>query len=297
MLVSSRRLSVLLTGVTSAAVVASLVSVPQVQAAAGLSGPSRPSAAAAGELAERRTATSSTRRNSDGTLTTTVFAAPVHYRAGGRWEPIDPRLIGAGPAGTSRFRLSAAGSAGGSAAVNGPVVSYPSAFRNAELSYAVVSTGVKELIRLSGPGAAADYTFRLSGPATGAVPTVRRRPDGSHAVFVPSRPDPVFVLDAPTVAEGADRQQVAPPDPAAKPRLDVRQDGRDLVLQLGIDAGWLAAPGRRFPVEIDPTFTVQPDVEDAFFGMPNYGAMTAEGIFIGTTDRAWRGAIQFDLAA
>jgi hypothetical protein len=46
-----------------------------------------------GELAERRTQNSQTRRNEDGSLTTTVFAGPVHYRAGdGSWRPIDSRL-------------------------------------------------------------------------------------------------------------------------------------------------------------------------------------------------------------
>jgi hypothetical protein len=76
----------------------------------------------------------------------------------------------------------------------------------------------------------------------------------------------------------------------------VRADGRDLLLRLSIDAGWLHAAARHFPVEVDPTFTVQPDVEDASFATPNYLAWAGDRTYIGTADTAWRGAIQFDLA-
>src|SRR5215218_7103813 len=48
-----------------------------------------------GELPERRTATSATRRNPDMSMTTTVFSTPVHYRAAdGSFQPIDPTLHG-----------------------------------------------------------------------------------------------------------------------------------------------------------------------------------------------------------
>src|SRR4051794_29378847 len=59
--------------------------------------PSRPSARAAGssrhELVRLRTASSSTFRNADGTLTRALFAEAVRYRAGGRWRAIDSRLL------------------------------------------------------------------------------------------------------------------------------------------------------------------------------------------------------------
>ncbi|HZB51759.1 MAG TPA: DNRLRE domain-containing protein, partial [Mycobacteriales bacterium] len=330
-MLGSPRRPFLLPGLTTAAVVASLVvpvaTVP-VAAAAPAPAPAQP---AAGELPERRTASSATRRNADGSLTTTLYAAPVHYRAAdGRWERIDRRLVDAGTAGApdadgyrwraaahafdarfadragadfvqltvdgARFRLSAEGAAGDPGRADGPVVRYPAAFGRAELSYAVLATGLKSLLTLTGPDDPTSYTFRLAGPATGPPPTVRRRPDGSHEVFLPGRPAPLFVLDAPAAAEAGDGPQVRPPDPAAKARLEVRPDGRDLVLTLGLDPAWLRAPGRRFPVELDPTFTVQPDVEDAFFGMPNYGAYAWPDLYVGTDGTAWRTAVRFDLA-
>jgi hypothetical protein len=207
------RRPLLVPGLTAAAVVASLVLVPVATTpiAAAAPAPARP---AAGELPERRTASSATRRNADGSLTTTLYAAPVHYRtAAGGWERIDRRLVDAGPAAGpdvdgyrwrtaahafdarfadragadflqltvdgARFRLSAEGAAGDPARADGPVVRYAAAFGGTELSYAVLATGVKSLLTLTGPDDPASYTFRLAGPPTGPPPTVRRRPDGA----------------------------------------------------------------------------------------------------------------------
>ncbi|HZB51882.1 MAG TPA: hypothetical protein VE547_22540, partial [Mycobacteriales bacterium] len=85
-MLGSPRRPFLLPGLTAAAVVASLVLVPVATAPIAAAAPA-PAQPAAGELPERRTASSGTRRNADGSLTTTLYAAPVHYRAAdGRWE-------------------------------------------------------------------------------------------------------------------------------------------------------------------------------------------------------------------
>ena len=93
---------------------------------------------------------------------------------------------------------------------------YPAAFGRATLTYAVAATGLRKLITLAGPDDPTSYTFRLAGPPTGPAPVVRRLPDGSQAVFLAPRPDPVFVLDAPTAVEAADGRQVNPADPEAR---------------------------------------------------------------------------------
>ncbi len=69
--------------------------------------PLTPKAAAAplsdarpGELIEKRTRTSVTTRQADGSLKTTVSAGAVHYRDGaGAWKRIDSALVGADEAG------------------------------------------------------------------------------------------------------------------------------------------------------------------------------------------------------
>src|SRR5687767_4390620 len=46
------------------------------------------------ELPDRRTATSQTFRNADGTFTTALSSGPVHFKnAQGKWAAIDSRLI------------------------------------------------------------------------------------------------------------------------------------------------------------------------------------------------------------
>ncbi|HEY9377841.1 MAG TPA: hypothetical protein VIQ02_12190, partial [Jiangellaceae bacterium] len=70
-----------------------------------------------------------------------------------------------------------------------------------------------------------------------------------------------------------DAGALSPPDRAAKPTLTAERDGRDLLLRVSVDAEWLRAEERRFPVALDPTITIQSDVEDASFPSdPGYGA-------------------------
>lgn len=111
-----------------------------------------------GELPERRTRTSTTRRNADGSFTTTVHSGPVNYRAAnGSMQPIDTKLhptdqdgyawrSGANAfqarfkdalqsgfselrVGGRVFRLTAEGAAASRARVDGSTVSYPGRLR------------------------------------------------------------------------------------------------------------------------------------------------------------------------
>jgi YD repeat-containing protein len=282
-----------------------------------------------GELPERRTASATTRRNPDGSMTTTVASVPVNYRApDGSMQPIDSNLHRtdqdgyawssganafqmlfkpvAGPdfaefrIGGHRLRLRAEGTAGASPArVSGGQITYPGAFAGADLRYQVGPVGVNKIIDLAGPQSPTSYTFRLSSPSDSPPPAVQARPDGSYALLLPRMDVPALVLAAPTVQEAADPQEVSAPDPAAKPRLRVVTHGHDIVVTLGLDAGWLRAPGRRFPVQLDPTIMIQPDVEDAnFTPLSNYLPWINERLYIGgDSTYNWRAALQFDLGS
>jgi RHS repeat-associated protein len=251
----------------------------------------------------------------------------VHYRAGdGSWRPIDSRLrpvtgdgfrwANTANAFTARFRsspgegflsfgvqgrefrLTSVGSRPVEGRVAGSAVEYAGAYPGADLHYAVISTGVKELIRLADASAPTSYEFRLTGPPIGPPASLEARPDGSYAVFVPPLDGPAFVLEAPTVTEAAGAGELSPPDPGAEPRLTVEPDGRDFVLRVSVDPEWLRAPGRQFPVEIDPTLTIQPDVEDAtFISAPGYLPFVGDRLYIGgSADVSWRAALRFDLS-
>ena len=186
------------------------------------------------------------------------------------------------------------GAAGKAAQVAGASITYPTAWPSADLAYSVTTSGVKEVIRLAGAGAPASYQFRLGLPAGASV---QRRPDGSYALSWPGGPG--VVLAAPTVTEAADPGRLAPPGPAAKPSLAAEQHGRELLLRLSLDPGWLAAPTRRFPVELDPTMTIQPDAEDASFTpVAGSAAITDDRVYMGaTSSNIYRAALRFDLSS
>ncbi|MDN5364387.1 MAG: hypothetical protein PWQ91_1449, partial [Eubacteriales bacterium] len=44
------------------------------------------------ELVEKRTATSKTYDNGDGTFTTKIYSTPVHFQENGLWREIDPSV-------------------------------------------------------------------------------------------------------------------------------------------------------------------------------------------------------------
>ena len=304
---------------TTLAVLASMLLV------GSLSGPGRPDegrglppnlATKIGELPERSTATSTTRRNKDGSLTTTVYGGPVNYETDdGSMRRIDTRLLRTGGdytwrSGANAFearfgeRLEAAFTElrlGGAAVrttavdarpvqatVDGSTITYPGAYPGADLTYTVTETGVKEVVKLVGPDSRTSYTFRLS-PVNGRGLSALRRVDGSYQVGGLDG----FVLDAPVVWEGDD----ATPAAGAKPSLRVEQAGPDLLVTLSLDGAWLRALGRRFPVHLDPTITVQRPFQQATWRTVP-GTTGSLGISIGSdATSTYRAAMQFDLAA
>jgi len=275
-----------------------------------------------GELPERRTATSATRRNRDGSMTTTASSTPVHYRApDGSWQPIDATLHASGggryawrsganayemsftPVAGDEFaefrlggrtlRFDAVGARdGGAATVDGAQITYPGAFAGADLRYQVGATGVRKVIDISGPDSPASYAFRLS-PVDGAGPLeARRGRDGSYQVV--SGASSGFTLDAPVVWEGDDLTAAA----GAKPALTVEQDGDGLVATLSLDRDWLRAPGRRFPVHLDPTITVQPHLRAATFKTVASAPGNPLWLQVGSDNTStYRAGVLFDLSA
>jgi RHS repeat-associated protein len=292
-------------------------------ASAGLAAPPAPRV---GELPERRTATSTTRRNADKSFTTTLYGEPVNFRApDGSWQPIDAtlhpineggyawrsganafeaRFKDAVETGFSEFRvagrvfrITAEGAAPARARVDGSTVSYAGAFPGANLTYTVGTVGVEEVIELAGPDSPASYTLRLSAADKGPAPSVQRRPDGSYEMLAGHR-GPRIVLPAPVVYEAAGAGRAATPAAAAKPALAVRAHGRELVLTLSLDAAWLRAPGRHFPVRLDPTIVIDPTIDDASFRASgsDFGSVGDRLRIGGEASDNWRAALLFDLA-
>lgn len=282
------------------------------------------------ELPEERTATSRTFRNPDGSFTTEFFTTPINYNQHGAWRPISSDLIPAGEAGyawrnaanwfdvlfkdslatgfmrfgvgADDFDLSlqsaaaATGQAGGAGRSNSRIA-YPGVFPGVDLQYDVLATGIKETVVLADASTPTHYRFVLTPPEDVPV-DAREQPDGSWAFFSGTNAGPVFVLEAPYAVEAAPERTAMPVvDPHAS--MDVRKVADDFMIDLAVDEKWLHDPARKFPVEIDPTITFQPTLEDASFAAtcPNCLPFLSDRLFIGPDNsNAWRAALKFDLA-
>jgi RHS repeat-associated protein len=199
---------------------------------AGRAGADTPSAGpqkGAVEIPARRTASSDTFRNPDGTDTTVVYSGSVNYQASdGSWQPINSQLIPSDRAGYAyrnnanrfhvyfkpqldndflrfevdgkSFTLSAQGASAHAASVGGSHADYGNALSGAGLRYQVVADGVKESITIPDSGSPSHYRFILSGPATADINAVPE-PDGSWAFFMPPKGEPIFTLAPPVAAD------------------------------------------------------------------------------------------------
>jgi YD repeat-containing protein len=193
------------------------------------------------EVLTERTATSKTFRNSNGSLTTALYADPVHYRAqDGSYRPIDSRLVrrsggvesieGAGDssgyayrnaangfnlrfkdrltedfmqfgAGGARFSLTMLGAAVRPAKTSPSGIEYEDVKPATDLRYDISATGAKESLVLRGTRAPSRYRFLLETEADPRGISTRRARDGSWQFFVGSQGVPAFVLNRPAASE------------------------------------------------------------------------------------------------
>ncbi|HKN50970.1 MAG TPA: DNRLRE domain-containing protein, partial [Amycolatopsis sp.] len=280
-----------------------------------------------GELADHRTRFSRTSRHANGSLTTTISAAPINYRdAKGHWQPIDSRLIASSTSGYAwrnaansfaelfkeklgpdflrfdvdgkSFQFTLQGAAAQAASVKGSRISYGNVFSGVSLQYDLGSTGAEETLRLADANVPTHYRFTLTPPSKTAV-DVRKGPDGSWLVVMAPSHRPVFVLAAPLVQDSP-RDPKAVPAPERRASLSVSRQGSSFSIDLTVDSAWLHDSRRHFPVLVDPTLTVQPDTQDADFtwNQPTYSPWLGASIPMGTdSTNTWRPGVQFDLSS
>ncbi|MEV6301232.1 DNRLRE domain-containing protein [Actinoplanes sp. NPDC051861] len=261
------------------------------------------------EVASKRSANGRVFQLSDGRLQAEISAAPVNYRDGrGRWQPIDTRVRPSERAGypqgnatntfTSLFgargvrfekdgRAVGLGLPGAGAAprVDGSTVTYPGAADGADVVYEVTPTELKEKIVLKrAPAGPVSYTFPLDTRGLTAV----AQPDGSIA-FRSAGGATVLTMPAPFMYDGAN---------ATSTKVTQKVAGNSVTVTA--DAAWLADPGRRYPVVVDPTIRVQPVPVDAQDVMISSGAATTNfgnsyELRVGTdATAAWRSLLKFD---
>ena len=272
---------------------------------------------------------SRTVRHANGSYTTTIFPDPVNYRTAAGWAPIDSSLVASGEAGfawrnkANRFTASfarhagqgylrvqaagqtydfdATGAAGSAGVVSGSHVSYAAAYPGADLSYDVGADTVNETISLRNASAPASYEFVIHPVGAGTPVSVRRLAGGSWGVFRAPVAGPVFVLQAPRAVDAPAGNALVPGGPPHA-AMTVSNHGSWLDVRVSVDRAWLSSPQRRFPVLLDPTITIQPDIQDGSFafssGCGNCVPYVGDRLYVGADSTyAWRPALQFDLSS
>ncbi|MBO0807216.1 MAG: DNRLRE domain-containing protein, partial [Actinobacteria bacterium] len=175
-----------------------------------------------------------------------------------------------GPAGGTPGPGSGTGSGAGSGTrpvsmrVAGSTVSYSGAVPGARLSYQVTPDALKEGIILSSPSAASSYSYTIT-VGGGLVPYRMR--DGQIAFSRGGAGGPPAVILPKPFMTSAASDASSPYGKVWSPRVTQRAawDPARHVLRLTVtpDAGWLRAPGRAFPVTVDPTVEIAPTPTDA----------------------------------
>lgn len=277
------------------------------------------------ELREKRTQTSKTFRNPNGTYTTSLSSEPVHYQHGGAWKEISSRVVPVtatpGYAWRNeandfsvRFKDTAAedylqlqrsgkpvtftleGAADSKAAITGSSISYKRVFPGVDLRYDVTATGVKETLILGDAEAPLKYRFVIDGPDRVKL-SAKPLESGGWIVNSPQTPR-LFELAPPTLEEST-RKLGGHRARRSAVQMDVAPEDGRLAIDLTVDRAWLENPERKFPVLLDPTITIKPPTKEGNFDAL-CGTCTALGspLWIGTTDyEAWRAALQFNLNA
>lgn len=254
------------------------------------------------EITRSHTATRTVYQLEDGRLQTELSSVPVRYRDGsGAWRDIDTRVVPVRDGGyrygndatgfSTRFgersdallrvqlgdRWLTVGVAGPvrqvTPTVKGSTVTYAGLWAGADLVYDITPSGVKESIVLATAPAVPsfDFTLRTAGLTT------RTQPDGSVGFFATGKDATgraVFTFPKPFMID-ARRDAASPHGHAYSDKVGLSSTGSDATgtISLTPDQAWLAAKDRRYPVVLDPTIAVQPDVATAKDAMiVSYGA-------------------------
>ncbi|MEU0566878.1 DNRLRE domain-containing protein [Nonomuraea sp. NPDC005983] len=242
----------------------------------------------------------------DGRRQAEVSSRPVRYRSGnGPWQPIDTRIEGLTDDGFTHGNDKTGFSTrfGGKSdklvrvktgeqqltlgvpgevrqitpKVEGSTVTYPGVWDGVDLVYRLTSEGVKEYLVLTGPPAAgASYAFTVK---TGGM-RAQARPDGAIAFLGPDG-TAAFTIPKPFMID-SEKDATSPYGwrSSEAVRQEVSQQGSEATITLTPDAGWLAAPERKWPVVIDPTIRLQPDwfwSEDTYVNSAAPNANYADG--------------------
>jgi RHS repeat-associated protein len=256
-------------------------------------------------LTSAMTAKSDLFKNADGSYTRRIFQDPVNYQtSSGSWAPIDETLVkgsggrwrekansvGASFAaagndqvlgtlatadGAESASFSLAGAVGVKGVTSGSSVTYPGILPGTDVTETATATGISESLTLHSANVATSWIFPLT--LTGLTASL----NGGSVDLTDSSGKVVWVIP-PAVARSGP-VDLAKPDSQASSVLAYRLVSYHggLALEMTLDSSWLDAPGRVFPVTIDPTFS------------PNAAGSTYTESKNGTAESADNGSSEF----
>jgi RHS repeat-associated protein len=228
-------------------------------------------------VASATTAQSDLYQNADGSYTRKTWSTPVNYRtASGSWAPIDDTLAhgSAGrwqekanslavsfaasgsdaalstlaiPGGSQQVSFSLAGAGNVAASASGSSVTYPGILPDTDVTETATPEGIKESLTLDSTAAGTSWTFPLT--LNGLTPSL----DNGSVDLTDSAGNLAAVIPPAVATSGP--VNLADPDSQASSQLTyqlVTQNGAP-ALEMSLDPSWLDAPGRAFPVIVDPT--------------------------------------------
>ncbi|MGW0631039.1 golvesin C-terminal-like domain-containing protein [Streptomyces sp. NPDC002758] len=238
------------------------------------------------ELTSKRTPSARYWKLSDGTTQAEVSAVPLSYHSAHGWKAIDTKVAATGRAGyryanTTNLARSYFGSRSGNLlrfeadgkhavtlglagadkgvppVAKGDTVTYRGLAGGADVDYRVGRGEVKENIVLNrAPSSPVSFTFTLK---TGGL-TPKELKDGSIGLYGGRESGrPVLVIPAAVMFQ-APANSDAPVADLTHGRVvqKLTRHRSTWRITLTPDARWLAAPGRRFPVTVDPTIVLAP---------------------------------------
>ncbi len=228
-------------------------------------------------VAADTTAQSDTYQNADGSLTRKVWSTPVNYQtASGSWAPLDDTLVrgtsgrwqakanaltvsfaAAGsdktlstvavPDGSEQVSFALSGAGNVAATASGSSVTYPGILPSTDATETALPNGMSESLILNSATAGTTWTFPLT--LKGLTASV----DGNTVELTDASGKVVGDIPPATATSGP----VNLADPGAQASSTLTYQLGTLngapALQMTLDPAWLNAPGRVFPVTVDPT--------------------------------------------
>lgn len=249
------------------------------------------------DILAKRTETTKTFDNGDGTYTMRLYPGPVHTLENGKWVDLDHNIRSAGNGcfenGKGRFKTCFAGNSKSSALttfeyqdykvtysladvsdfgaksfikpnsvsprVNGNSILYPNIYPDVDLRQIVTDDGVKEDLILKKYNGKNTFVFSLKMAGVNAI----KEDDGSIGFYKNGKRQKVFSIPKPFMVDSNDDSQKGEGDRSDDVTADVVQRGANIYITITADDEWLKDPERKYPVYIDPTTNLNA-YQDAF---------------------------------